>query len=96
VKVGKRKKQTFTLTNESTSGQAITFQNPLAMVTNFPIFSFPAGGTNCHQILPAKKHCKLKVQFTPTSRGTPENGTVTILDNAGNADQTIPLSGTGQ
>ena len=96
VKVGKRKSQTFTLTNESTSGQAITFLSPnFAMVSNFPIFAFPKGATNCHQVLPAKKHCKLKAEFIPSSTGTPENGTVTIFDSAGIAIQTIQLSGTG-
>ena len=97
VKVGgKPKKQTFTLSNEATSGASITFGNPLATVSNFPTFGFPKKGTTtCHQKLPPKGHCTLKVQFAPTSQG-PATGDVTIFDNAGNANQTIPLSGTGQ
>jgi hypothetical protein len=97
VKVRKIKKQTFTLTNEGSSGQTITFQNPLAEVTNFPIFSFPKkGATTCHQTLPAKGKCKITLQFRATQRGAPETGSVTIFDDAGNADQTIPLSGSGK
>jgi hypothetical protein len=97
VKVKKLKKQTFILTNEGSSGQTITFQSPFATVTNFPIFSFPKkGATTCHQTLKAKGQCKLTLQFKATQRGTPESGTVTIFDDAGNADQTIPLSGTGK
>jgi hypothetical protein len=96
VKVRKIKKQTFILTNEGSSGH-ITFQNPLATVSNFPIFSFPRkGATTCHQTLPAKGQCKITLQFRATQRGTPESGTVTVFDDGGNADQTIPLSGTGK
>jgi len=98
--VGKVKRQTFTLTNVSTGGQAITFQSPnFATVTNFPIFEFPLPKdhpTTCHPVLPAKKHCKLKLEFAPTAPSTPESGTVTIFDSTGNAIQTIQLNGTGQ
>jgi len=97
VKVHKLKKQTFILTNEGSPGQTITFQNPFATVTNFPIFSFPKkGATTCHQTLPAQGQCKLTLQFIAKQRGTPETGTVTIFDDAGNANQSIPLSGTGK
>jgi len=96
VKVhSKPKKQTFTLTNEGSSGQTITFQNPLATVSNFPTFAFPKKATTCHQTLPAMGHCTLILQFAPKSKG-PQAGTVTIFDNAGNADQMIPLSGAGK
>jgi hypothetical protein len=97
VKVhSKPKKQTFTLTNEGSSGQTITFQNPLATVSNFPTFAFPKKkGTTCHQTLPPMGHCTLTLQFAPKSKGL-QTGSVTVFDNAGNADQMIPLSGTGQ
>jgi hypothetical protein len=96
AKVKKPKKQTFTLTNEDSS-QTITFTNPLATVTNFPIFSFPKkGATNCHRTLPPKGQCNLTLQFVAKKKGTPESGTVTIFDDAGNANQTIPLSGSGK
>ena len=91
----KPKKQTFTLTNEDSS-KTITFQNPVATVTNFPSFAFPKKkATTCHQTLPPQGHCTLKLQFSPRSKG-PLAGTVTIFDNAGNANQTIPLTGTGK
>jgi hypothetical protein len=96
VKLRKTKKQTFTLTNEGSSGQTITFGNPLATVSNFPTFAFPKKkATTCHQTLPPMQHCTLKLQFRPTSKG-PLAGTVTIFDNAANANQMIPLSGTGK
>jgi len=44
--------------------------------------------------MPQKK-CKLTVQFSPASVG-PKSSTVTIFDNAGNADQVVPLSGNGE
>jgi hypothetical protein len=89
------KKQTFTLTNEDTS-QTITFGTPLATVTNFPSFAFPKKkATTCHQTLAPKGHCTLTLQFAPKSKG-PLVSTVTIFDNAANANQTIPLSGTGK
>jgi hypothetical protein len=92
----KPRKQTFTLTNEDSS-QTITFSNPLATVTNnFPTFAFPKKkATNCHQTLAPKGNCTLTVQFAPKSKG-PLAGTVTIFDNAANANQTIPLTGTGK
>jgi Cep192 domain 4 len=97
VKVRKIKKQTFTLTNEGSSGQTITFSNPLAIVSNFPIFSFPRkGATTCHRTLPSKGQCKLTLQFRASQRGAPETGTLTIFDDAGNANQSISLSGTGK
>ena len=97
VKVRKVKKQAFILTNEGSTGQTITFIPPVASVSNFPIFSFPRkGGTTCPKHLAPKGQCKLTLQFKARQRGTPESGTLTIFDDAGNADQTIPLSGTGK
>ena len=92
------KKQPFILTNEDSS-QTITFQNTLATVTNSPSspsFTFPKKkATTCHQTLPPKGNCTLTLQFSPRKKG-PLAGTVTIFDNAGNANQTIPLTGTGK
>jgi hypothetical protein len=92
----KAKTQTFTLTNEGSTGQTITFQKPLATVTNFPIFRLKKGATTCPQHLPSKGQCNLTLEFIPKHRGMPETGTVTIFDDAGNANQTIPLSGSGK
>jgi hypothetical protein len=96
VKVhGKPKKQVFTLTNAATSGASITFNIPPATVNNFPTFKLPKKSTTCHQNLPPMGHCTLTVRFAPTSKGL-QTGSVTVFDNAGNANQSIPLSGTGQ
>jgi hypothetical protein len=92
------KKQPFILTNEDSS-QTITFQNTLATVTNSPSspsFTFPKKkATTCHQTLPPKGNCTLTLQFSPRKKG-PLAGTVTIFDNAANANQTIPLTGAGK
>jgi hypothetical protein len=96
VKRGSVKHQTFTLSNSAKSGPPITFGNPLATVTNFPTFSFPANSNNCPQMLFPKKKCKLIVDFAPTTVGPQNPGTVTIFDNAANANQSIPLSGAGK
>jgi len=97
VKVGSTKKQTFVLSNSAKSGLPITFGNPEAfLVTNFPIFSFPSNSNNCPPQLFPKKKCKLIVQFTPGSVGPQPSSSVTIFDNAGNANQTIQLNGEGK
>ncbi|WP_414643487.1 hypothetical protein [Candidatus Binatus sp.] len=96
VKVGKVKKQTFTLSNPAKSGPPIVFGNPPATVTNSPIFAFPAGGTTCGAQLLPKKKCKLRVVFTPAGTGPQPASAVTVFDNASNANQTIPLSGSGK
>ncbi len=91
----KPKKQTFILTNEDSS-QTITFEHTLATVTNAPSFKFPKKkATTCHLTLPPMAQCNLTLQFSPRKKG-PLAGTVTIFDNAANADQTIPLTGTGK
>jgi centrosomal CEP192-like protein len=89
------RKQTFTLTNEDSS-QTITFNHTLATVTNAPSFEFPKKkATNCHLTLPPMANCTLTLQFSPRKKG-PLAATVTIFDNAANANQMIPLTGTGK
>src|SRR5208337_3701693 len=89
VKVGSTKRATLTLINAATKGPPITFANP----ANHPEFSSVA--TTCSAQLMPQKKCKLPVQSSPTSVG-PKPPTVTIFDNAGNADQVVPLSGNGE
>jgi len=98
VKDGKTKKVTLTLSNPAKSGPAIVFQqDPLASVTNFPIFSFPTKNTStCKLELLPKKKCKLKLQFSPSSPGVPETATVTIFGSSGESIGTVPLSGEGK
>ena len=51
--------------------------------------------TTCGAQLFPKKKCKLTLQFEPNSVGA-KSPSVTIFDNAGNANQVIPLSGKGE
>ena len=100
MKVGKVKKQTFTLSNTAKSGPPIVFANMNAFTvpqTNPQIFGFPlSGATNCPQQLFPKKKCKLNVLFGPQTPGQSYSSSVTIMDNATGAPQTIPLSGSGK
>ena len=97
VKVGFAKIFTFTLSNSAKKGSPITFGSPSFMVTvtNPQEFGFPAGATTCPQNLFPRKKCKLKVEFAPQTPGT-KASTLIIFDNATGANQTVPLSGTGQ
>jgi Cep192 domain 4 len=98
VTVGHGKVFTFTLSNSAKSGSPITFASPISFsvtVTTPQEFGFPPGATNCPQNLFPKKACKLKVVFVPQSPGA-KSSTLTIFDNATGANQTVPLSGTGQ
>jgi hypothetical protein len=100
VKVGKAKKQTFTLSNPAKSGPPIVFASGNAFTvpqTNPQIFGFPTtGATTCPQQLFPKKKCKLKVLFIPQAPGQSYSSAVTIMDNGTGAPQTIPLSGSGK
>jgi hypothetical protein len=95
VKVGKTKRATLTLMNQAKKGPPITFGNPM---TEFPPDNpqeFKSIGTTCGAQLFPKKKCKLTLQFGPNSVGA-KSSSVTIFDNAGNANQVIPLSGKGE
>ncbi|MGA7872771.1 MAG: protease pro-enzyme activation domain-containing protein [Candidatus Binatus sp.] len=99
VKVGHVANRTVKFGNPAKHGLPITFGNPLATVplTSPQIFGFPQGqgASTCGAQLWPKEKCKLVVLFAPTSPG-PTSSTVTIFDNAGNANQTIELKGTGE
>jgi hypothetical protein len=67
--------------------------------TNPQEFGFPkSGGYTCFltvaQLLP-KKSCTLLLEFAPASTGS-KFSSVTIMDNASNANQTIPMQGIGK
>ena len=98
VKVGNVKSVTLTLSNPAKNGPPITFGNPTVATvpqTSPQVFGFPPGATNCPAQLMAKKKCKLTVEFAPAWQG-PMYSAITIIDNAGNANQVIPLQGTGK
>ena len=73
-------------------GPPITFGTPLASLTNPQVFG---SAPKCPAQLLPKKECQLKVLFFPDSPG-PQSATLTIHDNAVNADQVIQLEGTGK
>jgi Abnormal spindle-like microcephaly-assoc'd, ASPM-SPD-2-Hydin len=93
VKVGSAKSATLTLVNQAKKGPPITFGVPITVISSSPQFSWVAS-TCAAQLLPRMK-CKLTVEFRPTSTG-PISSTLTILDNASNANQVVPLSGKGK
>jgi hypothetical protein len=98
VKVGRAKFKTLTLGNAaSTGGAAITFGNPIASVppTVPQEFGFSSNPSTCPAQLAPKKKCKLTLELLPASKG-PKASTVTIFDNAANANQMVPLIGNGK
>jgi hypothetical protein len=99
VKVGHAKSATFTLSNSAPEGAApITFESPVGFgvtVTTPQVFGFAGSATNCPQQLLPQKTCTLTVEFIPAAR-TFYPSTLTIYDNAANAKQMIPLSGSGK
>jgi hypothetical protein len=94
VKVGTTKRAALTLMNQAKKGPPITFDNPMTVFPPTNPQEFKSIGTTCGAQLFPKKKCKLMLQFGPTSVG-PKSSSVTIFDNAGNANQVIPLSGKG-
>ena len=95
VKVGHTESVTLKISNTAKHGLPVTFGNPITAVTLTSPQQFTIGGTNCPTQLLPKQKCKLTVLFTPASQGTVFSS-VTIFDNAANANQTIPLQGTGK
>jgi hypothetical protein len=96
VTVGDDKSVTFTLSNSAHDGPPITFTSAFSVpVTTPQVFGFGTGATNCPLQLLPKQSCLLTVQFIPAARGF-VSSTVTISDNAANAPQMIPLSGSGK
>ena len=97
VSVGRTKVETVTLSNPASSGPPIIFGKHHAMVpkTSPQEFGFPRNATTCRKKLRPGKKCKIKLIFAPASTGL-KNSTMTIFDNAANANQMVPLQGTGQ
>ncbi len=93
--MGNSRSRTLTLTNSAKKGPPITFANPMATFAPAGEQDFESVGTTCGaQLLPRKK-CQLTVKFRPASTGQ-KSATLTIFDNAGNANQMVPLSGKGE
>jgi Abnormal spindle-like microcephaly-assoc'd, ASPM-SPD-2-Hydin len=95
VKVGSSKTATLKLVNPANKGSPITFGNPMTTFAPAGAGDFKSVATTCGAQLLPRKNCKLTVQFGPASVGS-KSSTMTIFDNAGNANQVIPLSGKGE
>jgi subtilase family serine protease len=99
VKVGHVASVELKISYPAKHGMPITFGSPLATVpqTDPLVFGFPQGGgaSNCPAQLLPKHKCKLVVLFAPASTGE-ISSTVTIFDNAANANQMIQLKGSGK
>ena len=52
--------------------------------------------TQCIKTLAPGKSCKVSVTFTPPNDTTEQSGKLTINDDAAEAPQMVPLSGTGK
>lgn len=95
MKVGGAKPATITLINKAKSGPPITFATPMTSFAPASPQEFTMLSTTCGtQLLPRKK-CKVTLQFSPQSAGA-KSSSLTIYDNASNANQVVPLSGTGE
>jgi hypothetical protein len=82
--------QTETLTNNSTSDLAIT-----GIATSSTSGSdFTQSSTTCGSTLAAGASCIVNATFTPAHAG-PDNGTITIVDDATGSPQVVSLTGVG-
>jgi hypothetical protein len=77
--------QTATLTN--TGSVAVTISN-IAASASF------SETNNCPSSLPVGANCQIKVEFTPTAKGS-ASGKLSVTDDAKGSPQTVALSGTG-
>ena len=85
------------LVGTTSSSQPITLTNltstPLT-VSTIAISGDFAETDNCGSGLAGSASCTINVTFTPTASGI-RNGTLTVVDSAGNSPQTASLTGTG-
>src|SRR4029077_10896273 len=86
--------------NTTSTGKNVTLANTgnatliIASITTSGDFAPVTSTKPCGSALAAGKNCIIRVTFTPTQVGS-RTGNVTIIDNASNTPQTVPLSGTG-
>jgi hypothetical protein len=84
----------------TSTGKNVTLTNTgnaaliIASITTSGDFALAASTKPCGSTLAAGKNCIIRVTFTPTQLGL-RTGAITIIDNAPNTPQTVPLSGTG-
>jgi len=82
----------------TSSTKSVTLSNtgnaPLTGISIAASGNFSETNT-CGSSLSAGKNCRIKVAFSPKSKGS-LSGSVTITDNASGSPQTVSLSGTGR
>jgi hypothetical protein len=84
----------------TSTGKNVTLTNTgsatliIASITTSGDFALATSTKPCGSTLAAGKNCIIRVTFTPTQLGL-RTGAITIIDNAPNTPQTVPLSGTG-
>src|SRR5262249_52959042 len=64
------------------------------VITSLTVDGDFSKATSCPTRLPAQTSCLVAVKFSPTAEGS-RTGSITIVDNAKNSPQTVPLAGQG-
>jgi len=95
VKVQRIKQATLTLTNTARDGAAITFGNPMYSLTPGSPQEFAWVSSTCGVSLSPHQKCKVVVKFVPLSVGE-KSSSLTLYDDADNANQSVPLRGNGK
>jgi len=96
VNLGKLKMIKLNLKNQAKkNGPSITISG--ASITDFPVFGFINSKSTCliGTVLAPGKKCVLAMGFQPSVAGL-QTDTLTVDNNADNAPQHVPLSGTGK
>jgi hypothetical protein len=95
VKVQSIKQATLILTNTARDGAAITFGSPMYSLTPAIPEEFTWVSSTCGVRLMPRQRCKVVIQFAPLSVGK-EASSLTLYDDADNANQSVPLRGRGE
>lgn len=81
--------QTIVLTNTGTANLTVS---SVVASSDYSVTTSPA--TACGTTLTPTSSCNIIVVFSPTITG-PDNGTITVTDNASGSPHVLPLTGTG-
>lgn len=91
VEVGSYSEQTFTLTNQGTTGSAVI----KVSLTPAGTFTIPAGGDTCTGVSLGKKNtCTVTVRYTPAGAGARDTATLTASAKKVANPAVLTLSGT--
>jgi hypothetical protein len=91
LKAGKSVKETVTIKNTSSK------ESKIDVAISDESDSAPFGiKSQCKKTLKPGKSCKVEVTFTPPDNNTEQDGDLTVNDNAADAPQMVPLTGSGR